>query len=1668
MKKAVHRLSLLVWMLTLSASYSRAQLYGNEWINFDQQYFKFRIIENGVYRLKGSTLQQFNVPISSIYGSNLRIYHKGQEIPIYVSTSGPLSGNDYIEFYGQRNDGWWDSTLYADPLWQGNDRLSMFNDTGYYFLTWSNVPSSSQFVMAANTINNPPPAEPYCLFTVAHVYGTEKSSFYNLARGKSALYGSHVYDSDFSPTEGYSDKFFDKTAKSYIIETPHVYQGAGLLADFRVQINSLWDDHNLKILINGNEIWSGSYAAYSVLRLSFQPDVSWVTSPTTTLTFTSAHSTSAKDLNAISWLEFTYPRQFDFAQASAVTFSLPVASGSRYLVIRNFDRKNTIPVLYDYATLQRMEAVVSGDSLLFLLPPDNSPVRKLMLVAPDTTAVIRHVDSLFTVNFVNYALPQNQGDFIIISHPLLMKDSLGNNPVEEYRKWKQQEGYQAIIANILDLYDQFAYGIRFHPAAINKFTEYIVHKWPQADRHMFIIGKGIEYGFMNDIPARRSFCLVPTFGFPGSDQLLTALGKSPKPLIPIGRIACLKAEEVYPYLEKAKQYVNAQKSPFQTIADKAWMKNVMHLAGGASSSDQAYFVSLLNKYRDIIEDTLYGAHVFTFAKTSTQPIQQATSEFLDSLITAGTSLITFFGHSSANSFDFNLDKPENYNNAGKYPLVLTNGCLIGNLFYHYHGMADQFVLTPQAGAIAFLGPSIFAVASSLDMYSTRFYLNLSRYNYNRTFGQIVQATINDIVNLSGLDLDKLTAEQMQLSGDPSLKFNVFDKPDYVLETQNISFDPPLITAGTDSFYLQAVIYNIGQAIDDSIYIYVQRTLADNSEQNLYHFKIKAPYFRDTVRLVVRNSGFSSYGLNKFFLKVDAGSSLSVGGDIEELSELNNEVTVNIFIDVNDILPVYPPNYSIISESKVTLKASTVNPFAPERQYVFQIDTTELFNSPLLQTIKIKQKGGVVKWTPQLVWLDSTVYYWRTSVDSAYTNTPVWHTSSFVYIKGSPPGWNQSHYFQHLSTVANPLGNIVLDSDRRFVYVDDIKSIGIYTGFTWGAFPGPLSNDDPGIYLNGVRVGTWTCSNAQVIFAVIEPTTGTFWMNPYGGLYGSIQCKLTPRIMFSYNTLQPRNDAMIHFMLDTVPDGHYLLFMTVNDAKIYTWDSVQIGAFNQLGLTQINNIDQPAPYAFFLKKNDPSYPIYEIAGDTFTDIIDTTFQIVGKWTTGFIESPLIGPAQYWTHLFWKAWQREPENDQMRFEIYGIQADGSEHLLVANLVSFDTSLQWIDANVYPYLRLRLHSTDTTYRTPLQLDFWRVHYQPVPEAALNPALYFSMADSVHQMLPLHLACAVENLTPWPMDSLLVKYVITDALNGAHVHYRRYAPLAGFDTLIVRYTFDTHCACMEGLNSLFVEVNPDNDQPEQAHFNNIGILNFYVRGDNLNPLLDVTFDGVRIMDGDLVSAKPEIEIILKDENPYVPLNDTSAFDIYFVYPDGSRHHVVFDQLTSFFFPADSTQLKKSNTARALLRREFPKDGTYQLVVQGYDRAGNASGAYAYRIRFRVINKPMISNVLNYPNPFSTATRFVFTLTGSEIPDQLKITIFTVSGKVVREIFLSELGNLRIGNNITEFSWDGTDQFGDRLAPGLYFYKVEARLHGKPLDHYDTGTDQYFRNGIGKMYLMR
>jgi hypothetical protein len=212
------------------------------------------------------------------------------------------------------------------------------------------------------------------------------------------------------------------------------------------------------------------------------------------------------------------------------------------------------------------------------------------------------------------------------------------------------------------------------------------------------------------------------------------------------------------------------------------------------------------------------------------------------------------------------------------------------------------------------------------------------------------------------------------------------------------------------------------------------------------------------------------------------------------------------------------------------------------------------------------------------------------------------------------------------------------------------------------------------------------------------------------------------------------------------------------------------------------------------------------------------------------------------------------------------------------------------------------------------------------------------------------------------------------------------------------------------------------------------------------------------------EHDFQLKDENQFLALNDTNDFKLFLQSPTSTIAQRIYFGSDMSFVPA----VLPNNSCKINYTPSYVQDGKYQLIVQAKDISNNQSGAIDYKIAFEVINKPSITEVMNYPNPFSTATHFVFTLTGSEIPSYFKIQILTITGKVVREITNDELGLIHIGRNITDYAWDGKDEFGDQLANGVYLYRVVTSIRGEGIDKRQTDADQYFKKGFGKMYLIR
>lgn len=1692
---------LLIHLVILLSLTGYAQL-NNSWIDYNKTYFKFKLAKDTLTRISQPVLVAAG--LGNVPAQNFQLWRNGKEVRMFSSVSnGILGSNDYLEFWGQMNDGKPDHDLYRLPESQLSDRYSLETDTASYFLTVNPAGGNLRYTSAINnTGGNSLPADTYFL-------NRFELNYHNVInRGTASVLGTtYVYSAAYDIGEGWmSGDIAPCCPLSYTITGLNYYAGAppnSLTYTYAAFGNAL-NPRDVVSKISNVIVTQRTMPFFNYIKDTIRnlPN-SLIANPAAVNISIGSTSSEPTDRFQVSCFSLTYPATFNFNNSKNFYFELQAKAAGNFLVITNFNANGIPPILYDYNNSKRIIGDIStAGQVRFALDPSLDAVRKFNLMSGDPSN-INLVTSLTSRTFIDYTNTANQADYIIISNPVLYNNGSGVNNVDLYRQYRGSAvggGFNAKIYNVDELNDQFGFGIKKHPAGIRDFIRYASQNFSVAPKYVFLIGRSLsymDYTTNQSDPIANQLDLVPTFGWPASDVLLASNPGTLIPLVPIGRLGAINGLEVGIYLDKVKEYEQVQKTSSPTIADKGWMKNMLHTVGGSTEAENNEFLGHMNTYKAIVQDTLVGANVETYVKTSVSTIEQEQSQRITDLFHEGLSYVKYFGHSSSNELAINLNYPENYQNAGKYPFMHVSGCTVGNFFTFnasrisgYAGMSlsEKYIFLDHKGSIGFLGSTHYGVAPFLDMYNTSYYNEFAKRMYGSPVGNVIQQTIKDLGSNPGtIDiLLRLHLEEITLHGDPAIKINSFAKPDYVIEDQLIKFTPSLISVADNHFDIDIKMMNIGKAIRDSMKVIVKQKLPNDSIRILYNKLIPATLYMDSIHFTVPINPITDKGLNKLTVTLDDGNR------IDELYETNNEITKEFYIFEDELRPISPYNYSIVNQSGFKFYASTANPLSPSRQYVMELDTTELFNSSLKKTYNASGVGGVIEFTPSnFSFTDSTVYYWRTSTLPVNGNAVIWNNFSFIYLPNSTTGFNQSHYYQFKKNTYNLIN---LDDSRKFNFDKRNVVYNVRTTVYPASSDGPdysISND--GVMTMNGFYGPGLLTNSEVLrFYVIDTIKQKIWVNTDNGTsgqYGSMRpIPINPTVQPGWYQFKITNTAQrktVMDFLDSIPIGNYVV-LTNSPANPFTYfpdswraDTLTLGSGNSLyhklkangfsNLDSINTVNRP--FVFVYKNGTPGAVLQTIA-TLPVDKLNVNFYTLGNYLSGDITSDKFGPALSWNSLHWRGTSLDtPVTDSVAVQVYGVDNGGNATLLTTVRPAVDTSLSWINAQNYPYLKLKMLNTDSVNATPNQLRYWRINGTYIPEGAVAPNILFSMKDTADQGEIVDFKLAFKNISQTNFaDSLKFNFVITDRNNVPHtITLPKGKVLVSGDTLVINFKIDTKN--YPGANTIFAEVNPNDDQPEQYHFNNILFKDLYVRADAFNPLLDVTFDGVHILNNDLVSAKPHILINLKDESHFLALADTSLIQVQVRFPDQTLHTYYFgDSLR--FTPANLSS--GNNTAVIDFLAHFPDTDEgeyYELIVSGRDVVGNSAGAIEYHVNFKVINKAMISNLLNYPNPFSTSTAFVFTITGSQTPQNMRIQILTITGKVVREITMDELGPLHVGRNITEYKWDGTDSYGGKLANGVYLYRVLTNLNGKSLEKYrdtDDNTDKFFTKGYGKMVILR
>ncbi|WP_109829508.1 putative type IX secretion system sortase PorU2 [Reichenbachiella versicolor] len=1658
----------ILFTLVLASLYGISQ-HTNDWIVKSQPYLKISITETGIYRINASELVSFNSNFVTRPDKN-QLWHKGQQIPIIEETSG--SNLNYIEFFGEAIDGRSDTPLYEQESYQPHKLYNLFTDTTAYFLT--NTLSEDGIRMDSYDENaGSLTVEPF-FYETKNLILTSDYNAGDLLAADDRL--QHAYYND---AEGWTGPIIQRgNTVTYNLDKINDAVNTAGNPSLTVQLTGRNNNQHNVSVNTGSNLWSTfSFNAREYETTS--NNVSWsdINGSQLSISVTPNGVGGAADVVSLSYLSLRYPRGYDLNGENSKTIELPIAgSGTKSLVVlrnvpvnssRLFDITNpSSPIEVEFDNIGNLQAGIRNTNVSRTLFWESAPKSAVSIVAVDFNSIRHSIDPT--------------SDYIIITAPELRTLYQGQDQIDAYENYRGSSAggdFNVQTVHFKDVVNQFNYG-ETSPLAIRNFLKYMYET--DKVKHLFFIGKGLEPQYNYYRQSSPSYTqYVPTFGTPGSDGLFSAGfdGGSSYETFATGRLNATLPVHIHDYLNKV---IYQESKGFYNLRQK----HIIHLSGGNSERELALFKSYIDNYANKAAKPYIGASSSQINKNNFDAV-----EFINisDEINKGAGLVTFFGHSGGEFTDIEIgdvsDPANGYDN-DIYPVFLVNGCNAGEFYdSNENSFGHDWTITPDKGAVGFIALSNFGLSGDLNRHSNLFYdIGYNELEWvTKSLGEVKLEASKRFINQFGTSENRrLQAESLNILGDPAVKLFGADKPDFSIQESLIwldTYDGEPIKAETDSFYIDIDLKNFGIDVSDDtqLEITILRTLLNGQVVTYGPNSFTPTLNTDTVRIKIDNEIENIEGVNSFRILVDPNNK------IDELDKTNNEVSFNYLFTDGATLNILPFNYSQVNNSEVNFFFQNTNIQSGSKSYTFELDTTSDFSSSyrILQTIDASSVGHInLNLISKGSIPNGTVFYWRTKLSAPNENeNSEWINSSFTYNTDFDEGWNQTSHdqFKELN-----LEGVEINEDGIWEFLSTTMNIDIQNH-------GSASLNNPNetkVYLNGqdyysTLFGNLACSNNRLyLLAFKKETNQPFyptnlnlsWCGRYPGLL----------VRYTESGLKDVNNGVQAYINELEDGDKLLVFSTgqLNYTNATNWTPEVLNAFEDIGLSSNtwNYITDDRPLIILGMKGRPTGTAQIISGANNAASLRMQEGLVGSSIeSGKATSNIIGPAMAWQEATFDIMNsRNASDDTWEITVTGISQTGAETEITSASSGNSIDLSSYSTTDYPFLRLNLEVTDPVQFSPPQLLDWSVNFVTPPEGVLikNDQSDLEETNYIQAGQPLKSSFTFWNISNKNIETpIRVRHDLQSTESGSLLlDSMEIQALEAGDSI----NFDVTLQSSNFLGESDLIVNANSTGKELILFNNLARFSKFINieADKQNPLVDVLFDGVYIMDGDIVSPVPSINIKIKDDGSFIYKEDTIGLNIYMKKIclaeeieecDNEYQRIPFSSQNITWKPATVESPFEIDYKPTRL-----EDGLYSLKIEAVDGSGNSTGFQPYEISFEVINESTITNFYPYPNPFSTSTRFVFTLTGMEIPEDIKIQILTISGRVVREIFMNELGYIHIGNNKTEYAWDGKDNFGDQLANGVYLYRVLIKNPGEDFKHRNTAGDKAFKNGFGKMYILR
>lgn len=1623
---------------------ARAQSYGGldydaSWYVEGAPYVKIDVAEDGVYRVSGDALADAlpnGASLQSIDPATLQLFERGQEVPIDVQAAGPALGpDDAIVFVGTRNRGTDEHWAYNDqPSWQSSTHRSLYTDTTSYWLTWGQVDRGARYTNAATGAVAPTTA-------LVDTAWAERDRRYYF--GRPTENGSPLY----TASEGYYWHRFthNNTASRTFTHTldlsrraPDANAPVTLRLRFDAETNSC---HRVEVEAR---LTSSSGTAFTSLgetswrgleRRTFTAPLNAERVPETglDLRITSYNSgfdsgcpppASTPNYVLLDWIAADYPR---LPQARAADWQRVVLPQARTYTIPLQGHTGT-PVAYSPATAQKAAAGADG-------------ALSVAASAPETAFWIAGTSGYKTPvqlrphTGTDWAVPAaHAADYVLVVPPALEESGAA---MAEYRR--TQGGYDVAVVPLQAIFDAFDYG-RPSPVAIRRFVHQ-TQSWTTPPRFLSLWGDAQHPIYTNNIVDRTPPWSIPSFGYSPSDGWFAMQRTGPtdwSEFMAVGRVPVRTNTQAEIYLNKLQTY--------ETAPLDLWQQRMMLLAGGTSASEQQslqFYSNRWGQWATGTEDSLYVAGMDTtrYYKRVDDALDTSLQDSLATDLRRGAGWLNYFGHSAAQTWEIVTDPPEEFDNAGRLPIVVSLGCRTGSFaggrfeVASAPSLGEQLVVgslrsdgTPTGGSenggIAHWGTSALGNRIPSARLNDELVDRVFR-DTMRVLGPAIQdakATIADRFGASTTYRRHLL--QYGLMGDPATEIAIAGKPDFHLTPEAIRITPAAPTPD-DALTVTLHLRNRGIVARDSATVTLEWTRPDGTVATRER---RVPRFA-----VERHESFTfeldagSIGTNAFTARIDPANAY------DEAVETNNTATREQVVFDTSVALITPRDQHTVSTQTPTLRLNLVRQgdFDAPLPLEVQVDTTATFDSPALQTHTPTVEGALVEWTPPQPLPDNAVHYWRARAAQETAAPATWATSRFVVDTGrDAETWSQRRALWRRATT-NAL-TYRPDADR-WAFDTFTSNVSIYSERGRG-------ENVYGFVVNGVSSYVYLAFGFGIM--VVDGTTGEIRDAQSFPTYD-----LRNQFVDENGEQEEAIEAMGAFLDTVARPGDYVFFRTrhlARESGTTIPESVK-DLIRNLGTTPsapaphstlVDDLSYLDVWAMKARKGDPSATEELVTDPTAPpaerNINGYEHDLTFSRAEGALRTAPIGPASQWEALEWAA---TDATDAAALQIRVRSAADSTVLVDdLNTLSGTASLQSIDAAAHPAIFLEATLRNAAQRVPPQLQSWHVDYTGVPELILDPTPLAASADTLQEGDALALTARLVNWGDAAAPDARVVYDLTDASNASTTVAAdtagTLAPDATYESTV---SIDTRRRT--GANTIRVQARQSGPR-ERLQANNTAARPLTVTRDAGRPSVRVLVEGrelppnreplVVLTDPALpyVSTQPSFEIQVEDENPFLPLADTALVDVY-----------LGDTRVSYASPELAFEPATDERPSAHIRYEpdfSGRDSTYTLRVEAEDASGNALSA-PYQTHVRVEPNQTIAALYPYPNPMVTHTQFAYRVRGGRTPPQnVQLRIYTVAGRLVRELNHTPTS---IGWN--QFRWDGRDADGDRVATGVYLYRV-------------------------------